>query len=365
MPTLVGVSKRRRAVEQETGTATMLHDGDWVNETGSQFRGILKVLVDTGRVPGGTVVIGSVHTWEFVSVGELAPQYLPGAEPGPGVRYDVASLTKILATWTLTGRAVLDGLLDLDVPLEHYIAGGPYPGGQVTTRQILTHTSALDAEVALERYAETDRDLAEAILSTPVGPGGYCYIDRGFILLGQVLHRILGAPLDELAAEMWATAGMPATGYGPAARGAGVAPTEVRLRGAAPTWGVVHDEGAALLGGVAGHAGVFSTATDVGAFARDLLRTYAGEGGASELARFLRDSWQPHVRVEPGLWRGLAWLVTESGVVYHTGFTGTSLHLHPASGRYVGVLTNAVHFGRDRNRAQELRTAAHAALSER
>ncbi|MDS1270227.1 serine hydrolase domain-containing protein [Lipingzhangella sp. LS1_29] len=341
-----------------------MRDGDWVNETGSEFRGILKVLVDTGRIPGGVVVVGTVHTWEFVSVGELSPEHLPEVATGPAVRYDIASLTKLLATWTLTGRAVLDGLLDLDAPLGDYVPGGPFACHDVTTRQILTHTSRLDAETPLEEHAASGRDITEAILDTPSTTGGYRYIDRGFVLLGLVLERVLAAPLDRVATEMWAQAGMSATCYGPLPRGSGVAPTERRVRGAAPTWGVVHDEGAALLGGVAGHAGVFSTAADVGAYARDLLRSYAAEGGASELARFLRDSWTPQVSVEPGLSRGLGWLVTDTGVVHHTGFTGTSLHLHPQSGRYIGILTNAVHYGRDRGgRVQELRSGAEHALA--
>src|SRR5699024_9398525 len=83
-------------------------------------------------------------------------------------------------------------------------------------------------------------------------------------------------------------------------------------------------------GGVAGHAGVFTTAIDLGTFARETLRTYVTEGGAVPRS-FVRSSWQPHVEAGSGVARGLGWLVTPEGVVYHNGFTGTSLFMHPES----------------------------------
>jgi CubicO group peptidase (beta-lactamase class C family) len=336
-------------------------DGDWLAETGADIRGVLKVMVDAGWVPGGTAVVGTGSMWEFVAVGGTTAD--GGALAGPDVHYDVASLTKVMATWPLVGRAVDGGLLDLDAPLSAHVPGGPYPGGDVTARQILTHTSRLNPVTWLERYVGTDQDLAEAILAEPLDDEGYRYIDRGFILLGLVLERLFGAPLDRLAADLWTEAGMTATTYGPLPRGPMVAPTERRIPGTAATWGVVHDEAAALMGGVAGHAGAFSTAIDLGVFARELLRP-ADEGDALGLsAGYVRQSWTAQVPVEDGCARGLAWLVTTGGVVYHNGYTGVSLHLHPGSGRYVGLLTNAVHFGRRRTGLCDLRAAVHAAFS--
>ncbi len=325
------------------------------------IRGVLKVMVDAGWLPGGTAVVGTGSMWEFVAVGGLAEE-CEGARAAPDVHYDVASLTKVLATWPLVGRAVAEGLLDLDTPLSDHFPGGPYPGGAVTVRQILTHTSRLNPVTWLECYVGTGRDLAEAILSEPLDEEGYRYIDRGFILLGLLLERVLGAPLDRLAAEMWADMGMSATAYGPLPRSPSVAPTERRIPGTAPTWGVVHDEAAALMGGVAGHAGVFSTAIDLGVFARELLHRYSEGGPADSFAGYLRQSWTPGVFVERGYSRGLAWLVTDDGVVFHNGYTGTSLVLHPETGRYVGLLTNAVHLGRRRTGLGDLRAAALAAF---
>ncbi|TDQ55166.1 serine hydrolase domain-containing protein [Actinorugispora endophytica] len=339
-----------------------MRDGDWVAATGAELRGVLKVMVDAEWLPGGVAVVGSGTMWEFVPVGRVGTE-CGEAVTAPDVRYDVASLTKIMATWILVGRAVGEGLLDLDAPMARYHPGGPYPGGAVTTRQILTHTSRLNPVTWLERYVGTEQPLAEAILSEELEEPGYRYIDRGFILLGLLLERLYGRPLDRLAGEAWREAGMTATTYGPLPRTASVAPTERRIPGAAATWGVVHDESAALMGGVAGHAGVFSTATDLGVFARELLSRHMGEHGANPFTSFVRQSWTPHEVVHEHYSRGLAWLVTDDGLVYHNGFTGTSLYLHPRSGRYVGLLTNAVHYGRRRPGLFDLRATVRAAFS--
>ncbi|MFV2195669.1 serine hydrolase domain-containing protein [Nocardiopsis sp. LOL_012] len=336
-----------------------MHDGDWLTETGGRIRGVLKSMVDAGRLPGGTAVVGTGGMWEFVAVGGVDGEH----GTAPDVLYDVASLTKVMATWPLVGQAVADGLVDLDAPVSEYLPADGLPGEAVTVRRILTHTSGLNPVTWLERYVGTDQDLAEAILADPLEePGRHHYIDRGFILLGLVLERLYGSGLDVLAAELWDEFGMRSTVFGPLTRSLAVAPTEVRLPGTAPTWGVVHDEAAALMGGVAGHAGVFTTAIDLGAFAREVLRE--GESGGGVLpAPYVRESWRPHADAGEGLWRGLGWLVTPEGVVHHNGFTGTSLFLHPESGRYVGVLTNAVHYGRERTGLRELRAQVRAALT--
>ncbi|MFL1376240.1 MULTISPECIES: serine hydrolase domain-containing protein [unclassified Nocardiopsis] len=335
-----------------------MRDGDWLTETGARIRGVLKVMVDAGWLPGGAAVIGTGGMWEFVAVGRIDEDN----DTAPDVAYDIASLTKVMATWPLVGQAVAEGMLDLDAPMSEYLPADGLPGAGVTTRQILTHTSRLNQVTWLERYVGTDQDLAEAILADPLEEPGYRYIDRGFILLGLVLERLYGTGLDRLAADLWDELGMRSTAFGPLARSPGVAPTERRLPGAAPAWGVVHDEAAALMGGVAGHAGAFTTAIDLGAFAREMLRIHEGGDGPVP-PPFVRTSWRPQVDAGQRLWRGLGWLVTPEGVVYHNGFTGTSLFMHPESGRYVGVLTNAVYYGRDRTGLVDLRSAARSAVS--
>ncbi|QBI52228.1 serine hydrolase domain-containing protein [Streptomonospora litoralis] len=339
-------------------------DGDWLAETGTEIRSVLKVMVDAGWLPGGTAVVGTDSMWEFVAVGGIGEAHGHHLA-APDVRYDAASLTKVMATWPLVGRAVAEGLIGLDAPLGAYFSGGPYPGGRVTVRQILTHTSRLNPVAWLERYVGTEQDLAEAILSEPLDEEGYRYIDRGFILLGLLLERLLGAPLDRLAGELWSVAGMASTGYGPLPRSSSVAPTERRIPGTAPVWGVVHDEAAALMGGVSGHAGAFTTAIDLGVFARDLLRVHAESHRRRDpFSHYVQQSWRPQVPVDEHFSRGLAWLVTDEGLVYHHGYTGVSLFLHPATGRYVGLLTNAVHHGRRRTGLCDLRAAVRASFTD-
>ncbi|MDA2805892.1 serine hydrolase domain-containing protein [Nocardiopsis suaedae] len=340
-----------------------MRDGDWVAETGADIRGVLKVMVDAGWLPGGAAVVGTGSMWEFVAVGGVT-EGGDNVQAAPDVLYDVASLTKVMAAWPLAGSAAAEGILSLDTPLGKYVAGGPYAGGEVTARQILTHTSRLNPVAWLECYVGTDRDLAESILAEPLEEEGYRYIDRGFILLGLILERLLDTPLDLAVSTLWNAAGMTATTYGPLPRSPAVAPTECRIPGAAPVWGVVHDEAAGLMGGVAGHAGVFSTAIDLGAYARELLRSAAGEEGCLLPPHYVRQSWRPAVRVADGVSRGLGWLVGDDGVVYHHGYTGTSLYLQPETGRYVGLLTNSVHFGRRRTGLDDLRAAVRACFGE-
>ncbi|KUP98285.1 serine hydrolase domain-containing protein [Thermobifida cellulosilytica] len=338
-----------------------MRDGEWVADTGAELRGVLKIMVDAGWLPGGVAVVGAGELWEFVAVGRVGVE-CGEAVTAPDTRYDVAGLTKVMATWPLVGQAVARGLLDLDEPVGRYFPGR-YPGGGVTVRQILTHTSRLNPVTWLERYVGTEQPLAEAILSEPLEEPGYRATDRGFVLLGLLLERLHRQPLDRLAADLWRHVGLSATCYGPLPRTPSVAPTERRIPGTTAVWGVVHNESAALMGGVAGHAGVFSTAADLGVFARDLLAWHAGEHGVTPFTAYVRQSWLPHQPVDSRFSRGLAWKVTDDGLVYHHGYTGTSLFLHPATRRYVGLLTNAVHYGRRRRGLGDLRATVRAAFS--
>ncbi|GAA4846643.1 serine hydrolase domain-containing protein [Kitasatospora terrestris] len=283
------------------------------------------------------------------------------AAPDGRTRYDMASLTKVVATWPLIGRAVRDGLLDPDAPLRTYLPDAPAPGRDLTTRHLMTHTSGMLPSTGLARYQLSGRSLLDHLCAEPLVdvPGArHRYIDRGFVLLGLLLPIIRNRPLHELAAEFWQELGLGSTCYGPLARSARVAPTEARLAGAPRTWGIPHDPSAALLGGVAGHAGVFSTAADLATFAEHLLTP------ANPLADWFELSRQPATAVEPGLLRGLAWIVTADGTAaYHHGYTGTSLYLSPPTGRYIVLCTNAVYHGWQRTRLAPVRDLALRTLT--
>lgn len=337
-------------------------DTRWLDGTEPALARALEQVLATDRVPGGVVTFGVAGGGQrTVSRGIVAPE-CGSAVPDEHTWYDLASITKMVATWPLVGRAVGTGLIDLDVPVRSYLPLPDSPGGILTCRQLLCHTSGLLAETRLYRYLGSDRPLAELICGEPlISPPGdrHRYIDRGFVLLGLLLAQVYGRRLDQLAEELWQELDMPSTRYAPVPRSRQVAPTAPRFTGAPRAWGVPHDPSAALLNGVAGHAGAFSTTADLARFATHLL------DGPDWLADWFAESRRPHAPIEPGRIRGLAWITAHDGrVAYHHGFTGTSLFLTPGTGRYIAVCTNAVYHGHDHNRLAPLRETALSRIAE-
>ncbi|MFK0049807.1 serine hydrolase domain-containing protein [Streptomyces sp. NPDC090741] len=335
----------------------------------SALHDVLCEIVADGATPGGVVVCGTSHAGAtaagdrtVLAAGVVSPFTGPGT-PDERTVYDLASLTKVTATWPLVGRALDAGLLDLDTPVREFLPpmDGAMPSGEATVRQLLSHTSGLRAATRFDLYDLTGRPLHELICHELMEnlPGTHRYINRGYILLGLALAHVHGRPLDELARDLWAELGMDDTAYGPVKQEARVAPTE-RQEGHDRLWGAVHDDNAAIMGGVAGHAGVFAPAADLATYAEHLLA-----GRESPLGQWFRMSLVPQAEIEPGLRRGLGWLLGAGGTVaYHHGFTGTSLYLAPTTGRYVVIVTNAVHNGAAaRIRITPLRERAHKILA--
>ncbi|MER7467128.1 serine hydrolase domain-containing protein [Streptomyces sp. NPDC097981] len=327
------------------------------------LRDALGGIVADGATPGGVVVCGTAAgDREVFAAGVVSPFTGPGT-PDENTVYDIASLTKVLATWPLVGRAVDAGLLGLDTPVREFLPGmeGSVPSAEATVRQLLSHTSGLQVSTRLDLYDLTARPLHELICHEPMEnlPGIHRYINRGYILLGLALAHVHGQPLDVLAGALWADLAMNGTAYGPVRQSSRVAPTE-QCDGHDRLWGAVHDENAAVMGGVAGHAGVFAPAADLATYAEHLLAA-----GESPLGLWFRAGLEPQAEIEPGLYRGLCWVLGAGGAVaYHHGFTGTSLCLAPATGRYVAILTNAVHNGAaSRTRITPLRELALKTLS--
>ncbi|MFB7663357.1 serine hydrolase domain-containing protein [Kitasatospora sp. NPDC056138] len=334
---------------------------NWAVGAAATLQNAMAPLVSAGRVPGGVITAGTVGGPRVTAAcGTVGAECGPAA-PDEHTRYDLASLTKVVATWPLIGRAAREGLLDLDTPLRVIRSELPPPGGDLTVRQLITHTSGLLDRTQFDRYLGDPTPLARLICAEPLisEPGGqHRYIDRGFILLGLLLATLRRRRLDLLADELWRELGMTETSYGPLARSPQVAPTEARLVGAARIWGTVHDPSAALMGGIAGHAGAFSTAADLAAFAEHAL-----------VSPWLTESMRAAVPIEPGRRRGLAWIVADTGpdagpVAYHHGFTGTSIHLAPRTGRYLVLLTNAVYHGRDSALLVPLRALVLSTLTD-
>ncbi|MBT2406799.1 MULTISPECIES: serine hydrolase [unclassified Streptomyces] len=324
-----------------------------------ELRDALGEIVADGASPGGIVVCGTAAGGrEVLTAGVVSPYTNPQA-PDEHTVYDIASLTKVTATWPLAGRAIDAGLLGLDTPVREFLppltGDVSMPGAEATVRQLLSHTSGLRAATRLDLYDLAERPLHELICHELLEslPGTHRYINRGYILLGLALAHVHQQPLDRLAAEMWSELGMNHTSYGPVAQSPRVAPTEQR-EDHDRLWGAVHDDNAAIMGGVAGHAGVFAPAADLATYAEYLL---AGE--ETVLGAWLRAGLTPQAEIEPGLHRGLGWILAAGDTVaYHHGFTGTSLYLAPATGRYIAITTNAVHNGASRTLIAPLRERA-------
>ncbi|MFF4321408.1 serine hydrolase domain-containing protein [Streptomyces sp. NPDC001568] len=327
----------------------------------SRLSELLDQVVADGATPGGVIALGTLEDGpRFLTAGRIADE-LGDTAPGPDTAYDVASLTKVVATWPLVCRAFDAGVLDRTASVRDFLptVDGPAPSGDATIEQLLTHTAGLKSSTRLDHYRGSDQPLHELLCREPLetAPGEHRYVNRGYVLLGLALAHAHRQPLDELGRTLWDELGMTRTTYGPVARGPQVAPTERRIPGAPRIWGTAHDDNAALLGGVAGHAGVFSTARDLARYAESLIDP------AGTLHGWLRASILPFAPIEPGLDRGLSWICAPGNVAYHHGFTGTSLYLAPTTGRYLAICTNAVYHGEARRRIAPLRALALKTLT--
>jgi CubicO group peptidase (beta-lactamase class C family) len=330
-----------------------------------------------GAFPGGVLAVGYqgklVHLHPF---GRLT--YAADARPVTAATlYDLASLTKVVATTTMAMILVDEGRLDLGRRVQEILPGFQGPGKEaVTVRHLLSHSSGLAALAPFFREIRGKEAYLERIQAMELvyPPGSRSvYSDPGIILLGEVLERVAGRTLEEFVRDrVFAPLGMRETRFRP--------PPELRDR-IAPTeedpWrgrlvhGEVHDENAFALGGVAPHAGLFGTAGDLARFARMLL-----DGGTFDGRRIVsRETLELFTRRAGilGSTRALGWDTksaegSSAGTLFsersfgHTGFTGTSLWMDPERRLYVILLTNRVHPTRENNLIREVRPAVADAV---
>jgi uncharacterized protein YbbC (DUF1343 family) len=292
--------------------------------------------------------------------------------------FDLASLTKVVATTPSVLRLWEMGKVDLNAPLGRYLKEFNTPAYRdVTVARLLTHSAGMPDLPSHEAMARGFPEAArlQAKVGLALTPGSaFVYSDTGFILLGELVRRVSGQRLDHFAQRQFYTPlGMRDTAFRPpAAWRRRIAPTEV-VDAHGPLRGVVHDGNSRLLGGVAGHAGLFSTAADLSRYCRMLLA-----GGSLGGKRYLKEStvramFAPHEIGETI--RGLGWDIASPysrtlgsyfpmGSVGHTGFTGPSIWMDPPSQVYMILLTNRVHpYGK--GDVLELRRRISAALGTR
>jgi beta-N-acetylhexosaminidase len=346
---------------------------------------VIEKAITEKAFPGATLAVGyrgkvSVHAFGKLSYDAKA------AATTPATMYDIASLTKVVATTTLVAKLAEGDFavpLDLDAKIERYLpewASGPNAEWRhrVTVRHLLTHTSGLPPFKEYWRTSKNKQDTLAKIFAEPLDyePGTKeVYSDLGIILLAEIIERLTGRTLDDLAKSfIFSPLGMKDSMYRPPKKlWPQIAPTEIdnNLRHRL-VQGEVHDENAFAIGGVSGHAGVFSTAPDLAAFCQMLLN-----GGVYAHQRILRRATVAQFTTPQQLSNGtrtLGWAVpTEGGSsghyfsahsFGHTGFTGTSIWIDPDRQLFVVFLTNRVHPTRENSKIQQVRPALHDAVMQ-
>ncbi|MEA2562744.1 MAG: hypothetical protein QOH06_4248 [Acidobacteriota bacterium] len=327
---------------------------------------LLESYRERGAFPGGVLAVGDreglihLHPFGRQTYDENAPPVTAAT------LYDLASLTKVVATTTMAMILVDEGRLDLEMPVRE----------GVTVRHLLTHSSGLPAlapffkeirgkEAYLERIRAMDLTYAPGSRSV--------YSDPGIILLGVVLEQVAGQPLETFVQErVLGPLGMKDTMYRPPLNLLPrIAPTEFDPWRGRLIHGEVHDENAFAMGGIAPHAGLFSTAGDLSRFAQMLLNgSIGGMGGMvsrETIELFTRKAGIPDSD------RALGWDTksaegSSAGTLFssrsfgHTGFTGTSMWIDPERQIYLILLTNRVNPTRENNLIREARPAVADAV---
>lgn len=320
--------------------------------------------ITAGGYPGASVVIGR----RGAAVMQRGFGHLGWTTSSPDVDadktiYDLASLSKVIGTTTAAMILFDEGRLDLDAPVSTYIP--EFVGGNkelVTVRHLLTHRSGLPAGRELWRMTSSASDAKHIVINTPLAcqPGAcFVYSDLGADVLGWVVESVAGLRLDTFLTErVFKPLGMNDTFYNPPdSVRYRIAPTEVAPPRGYPLKGEVHDENAFALGGVAGHAGLFSTAADLAVFAQMMLN-----GGVYDDVRIFSDSTVSLFTRRTAGTRALGWDTAEGqggsgeyltqAAYGHTGYTGTSIWIDPDRQMFVVLLTNRVHAARARRPAK-------------
>jgi uncharacterized protein YbbC (DUF1343 family)/CubicO group peptidase (beta-lactamase class C family) len=272
--------------------------------------------------------------------------------------FDCASLTKVVATTSAVMKLFEEGRIRLNDPVTAYLPGFQGGTSPITVRNLMTHFSGLRPDLDLEpEWSGYETGIRLALQDKPrTGPGArFVYSDINFILLGEIVRKVSGMPLDRFVrARIFDPLGMRETTFlpGPALLPR-IAPTEA-VKGRAPLRGVVHDPTARAMGGVAGHAGLFSTATDLARFAFMMLNKGELEGARVFSPLTVDKFTEPQSPPDQSILRGLGWDIDSPysgnrGELYpigsygHTGFTGTSMWIDPSTRSFVILLTNSVH----------------------
>ncbi len=314
---------------------------------------IAKKAIQAGKIPGAVILIGHegrVIYRQAFGLSAIKPKKIPMTIH---TIFDIASLTKVVATSTAVMQLAETGKLNVDDPVAKYWPEFKGNGKEeITVRDLLTHYSGLRPSLDLKPhwsgYVSALRVIEE---EKPLFPPGtnFIYSDINFIVLGELVWRVSGEPLNAYCADhVFRPLEMDDTGFKPSsAFRSRIAPTEYQNGKGKMLWGEVHDPVAYNMGGVAGHAGLFSTADDLAIFAQMLL-----DGGRRKSVQILspwtvKNMTTPQSPADKIPLRGLGWSIDSSlaseSSFGHKGFTGTGIWIDPVSKTYVIILTNRVH----------------------
>ena len=338
-------------------------------------RAVLTRALADGAFPGAVAIIGN-RSGILASYGVGRLDAADSSRPTPTTIYDLASLTKIVATTSLMLQLVDQGRVALDTPVVRYLPDWHGPrAAEITIRQLLTHSSGLAAWRAFYKEATDKADArAQLMLVGPDAPPGtrFLYSDMNFMLLGMVAERLTGMSLDSAFTAMVAQPlRLSDTRFLPdSLQRSRIAPTEYDPWRQRQLRGEVHDENASRFNGVSGHAGLFSTGEDLSRVARMWLN-----GGTLDGARLASaETVAAFTRAQDTLIskRALGW-ETPNGMnsaghrlspraFGHTGFTGTSMWIDPSRDLFVILLTNRVNPTRENKKIGAVRIALADAI---
>jgi CubicO group peptidase (beta-lactamase class C family) len=356
-------------------------------DMGARLDSIVAVGIAQGAAPGVALAVGRwgrlVHLRGYGRI-DVASDAPPVTD---STLFDMASLTKVIATTTAAMILEDEGRLNLDAPIHTYLPGlNDTAKARITVRMILTHSGGFEAFAPLWRDYRGRADFLAQINARPLAyaPGdSTVYSDWDFVIMGLIIERITGMPLDEFVnSRVWQPLHLRDTGFNPLSSGPMPADSDCTsaFRADNPlldriaftevdtvyrhthVHGIVHDENACALGGVAGHAGLFSSARDLAVFSQMLLN--GGQyGGAHLIQPATVARWTARQSSKSS--RALGWDTpsgsSSAGRYFsprsfgHTGFTGTSIWVDPERGVFLVVLTNRVDPTRNNFRHEALR----------
>jgi uncharacterized protein YbbC (DUF1343 family)/CubicO group peptidase (beta-lactamase class C family) len=316
-------------------------------------------------IPGAVLIVG--HSGQIVYEKAYgARSIIPQIEPMTmDTIFDAASLTKVVATTPSIMKLFEAGKLRLDDPVTKYLPEFQNGKSDITVRNLMTHFSGMRPDLDLKpRWSGYDLGVQKALHDIPTAPPGarFVYSDINYILLGEIVHRISGQMLNVFAGkEIYEPLAMSHSRFlPPESWRTVIAPTEIDEDTGQPLRGVVHDPTARYMGGVAGHAGLFTTAHDLARYAQMWLNKGIIQDNDTGLKLQIFSPLTVQKFGEPGspadqpILRATGWDIDSPfssnrgelfplGSFGHTGFTGTSLWIDPTTNSYVVLLTNVVH----------------------